>query len=81
MPYIKKIDRLALLRQDKQEETSGELNYSITRLCHRYLLNHGKKYQTFNDILGALTGAQLEIYRRKVSIYENEKIKENGDLL
>jgi len=30
--------------------------------------------------MGALEGAKLELYRRKVAIYEEEKIKENGDV-
>jgi len=41
---------------------------------------HDKKYQTFNDILGALEGAKLEVYRRVVGPYENGKMSENGDV-
>ena len=37
-------------------------------------------YQTMNDIMGALAGAQIEFYRRKVAPYEDTKIKDNGDV-
>jgi hypothetical protein len=36
-------------------------------------------YQRFNDVLGALEGAKLEMARRKLYEYENIKIAENGD--
>jgi len=80
MPYIKEYNKKLLLRQDKQEETAGELNYSITRLCLRYLENHGECYQTYNDIIGVLTCAKTELYLRKITPYENKKRKENGDV-
>jgi hypothetical protein len=80
IPYINKEDRLALERNDKQEVSSGELNYSITILVLRYLKNHGERYQTYNDIMGALEGAKLEIYRRRIGVYEDSCIKKNGDL-
>jgi hypothetical protein len=34
----------------------------------------------YNDAIGALEGAKLELYRRYVSAYEDDKIKENGDV-
>lgn len=76
MPYI---------RQDLRDtcvipNTPGELNYLITRLLLEYCEKHGQCYSTYNDCLGALTGAQLEFYRRVVAPYEDQKIKENGDV-
>ncbi len=38
------------------------------------------KYQTYNDILGALEGAKLELYRRQIGPYEETAIKRNGDV-
>lgn len=78
MPYIdqdgrKRIDHGWLA------ESAGELNYTITMLCKKYLEAKGEKYQTYNDIIGALEGAKLELYRRKISTYEDKKINENGD--
>jgi hypothetical protein len=59
---------------------AGELNFAITELCKAYFENNGGRYQQINDILGALTGAQLEFYRRKAGPYEDQKIKEKGDV-
>lgn len=81
MPYIKKNRRSRLDPAPKSRaETAGELNYQLTQLCRLYLSVHGECYQTYNDILGALTGAQLEIYRRKISGYEDVKCMESGDV-
>lgn len=79
MPYIKLRDRQAL-KAGAVIETPGELNYSFTELIKKYLVFKGESYQTYNDILGALEGAKLELYRRKIAIYEDLKIKENGDV-
>lgn len=56
------------------------MNYQITELCRRYVALHGLKYQTINDILGALSGAQAEFYRRVAAPYEDTKIAANGDV-
>ena len=84
MPYIKKQDREkfedVLLYKLPDTETSGELNYLITMVCQNYLHSKGVSYQTFNDIIGALEGSKLELYRRQLSVYEDKKIIENGDV-
>lgn len=84
MPYI---NREARVRLDDEEDagyvrpkTAGELNYVFTVLAHDYWLRSGMGYQAFNDIIGALEGCKLELYRRKVVPYEDGKIKENGDV-
>lgn len=81
MPYIKDEARW---RFDPVGElhpaNAGELNYVLTRIAHNYWLNNGENYQAFNDIIGALEGAKLELYRRKVAPYEDIKIAENGDV-
>ncbi len=59
---------------------AGELNYLITKLCLNYFNYSKKNYQALNDIIGALEGAKLEMYRRTVAPYEDIKIKENGDV-
>lgn len=76
MPYIKQGDRDRITRPS----SVGELNYYITTLCKNYLDDHGERYQVYNDIIGALECAKLELYRRKVASYENLKIIENGDV-
>lgn len=80
MPYIKK-ERRALLEPKARPTNPGELNYCITLLVRNYISRHPElNYQGINDILGALEGAKLEFYRRVVAPYEDEKIKENGDV-
>lgn len=61
-------------------ETAGELNYAITEMIKIYFKNNGGNYQAINDIVGALEGAKAEFQRRVVAPYEDEKIKENGDV-
>ena len=78
MPYITKEARKEI--KLRSPETAGELNYLITTLCKDYLLNQGESYQHYNDIIGALEGAKMELYRRKIADYEDLKIKENGDV-
>lgn len=88
MPYIKQIARKAVTPEvstygkviDFQGITNaGELNYAITVMLNDYFARN-KNYQAINDIMGALTGAQLEFYRRTAIPYENAKIQENGDV-
>ena len=59
---------------------AGELNFAITKLITSYLQFKGTRYATFNDIIGALEGAKLELYRRVVGPYETQKAIENGDV-
>ncbi len=78
MPYIKDERKKDVLVNGATN--AGELNYLITYWINQYILDNDKKYQTFNDIMGALEGAKLEFYIRKVRPYEDIKIKENGDV-
>lgn len=78
MPYIKYEDRIAM--EHRHPKTAGELNYCITDLCRLYLNHQRLSYQTINDIVGALEGAKLEFYRCIAVPYEEQKIKENGDV-
>lgn len=80
MPYIEKSRREAIKNKTITPSTAGDLNYLVTMLCQEYLEVKGESYQTYNDIMGALTGAQLELYRRKTAIYEDKKIFSNGDV-
>lgn len=84
MPYILKSEREKFNEAEligMKCENPGDLNYVITKVIHGYLNKKGIiKYQFINDILGALSGATHEFYRRIVAPYEDTKIKENGDL-
>jgi hypothetical protein len=79
MPYITQVAR-EFLASGGYIETSGELNYSFTQIIQQYVKDHGKSYARFNDVIGALEGAKAEFYRRVVAPYEDEKIKQNGDV-
>lgn len=80
MPYITDRARWELAKGDKVPSNPGELNYTLTTIVHDYLVDNGESYQTYNDIIGALESAKLELYRRKVASYEDVKIRENGDV-
>lgn len=84
MPYIKTEKRIKLqpiVNKFTEDLTDpGELNYLITKLALTYLHQHGESYQTFNDIIGVLEASKLELFRRKVALYEDGKIFENGDV-
>lgn len=81
MPYIKQSQREVINSTRKVPDDAGELNYLITMITHNYVRKHGERYQTYNDILGALEGAKLELYRMRIAPYENKKLEENGDLI
>lgn len=80
MPYIFQKRRDEILINPRDIQSSGELNFSLTRILHFYAESQGLSYRTINDIVGALEGAKMEFYRRVVILYENKKIKENGDV-
>lgn len=81
MPYISRESR-PLLEPTSQREARkpGELNFQVTRLCHRYIQTHGLSYENINAAVGALECAKLELYRRLAAPYEDGKILENGDI-
>ena len=77
MPYIKQSARS---RAAQWPDSAGELNFAFTRLITRYFRRKGLSYQVINDIIGALEGAKLEIYRRRAVGYEDLKKARNGDV-
>lgn len=88
MPYIPQKDKerfyatLASLYNTIHNSgiSNGELNYLITTLAQYYLEKHGTSYNTISDVIKAMECAKLEFYRRVVIPYEDQKIKENGDV-
>ena len=87
MPYIHEGRRinydhaLNLLWSDMEEwpPKAGDLNYIITRIIIKYL-GALPNYQRYSDVVGVLECAKLELYRRKVSPYEDTKILANGNV-
>lgn len=85
MPYIAKDKRQEFVKfvesmKDVNMTCAGDLNYLVTMLTHRYLNQEPESYARYNDVVGVLEGAKLELYRRHVAEYEDEKVKENGDV-
>jgi hypothetical protein len=86
MPYIDPCDRRTaprglrdVLRFAAERAAPGGLNYLVTRLVVAWL-GKAPTYEQFNAAVGALECAKLELYRRMVAPYEDEKCAENGDV-
>lgn len=85
MPYIDQESRAELehieeLIVDFPPNTAGELQYLIAVMIREYMKNNPYRYQTMNNVMGALGGANLEFYRRYVAPYEDQCIERNGDV-
>jgi hypothetical protein len=61
-------------------ESSGELNYCISKLLHLLVGKNGIKYETVNSLMGTLDCVGKEFYRKVATPYENRKELENGGL-
>lgn len=85
MPYIpisqkEEIDRGLIALNLPEIKDSGGLNYTIHQIVSRYISQNKESYQTYNDIIGALECAKMELYRRLISDYEDKKILLNKDV-
>lgn len=83
-PYKKLISKLADEVQRYGEEHAasyaGQLNYIITTLLLKTYGDALPNYTDYNEIIGVLECAKLEMYRRQTAPYEDKKIEENGDV-
>ena len=80
MPYIPNKDRARLITTEVAR-TPGELNFQITDLINKFLYNaDAENYAGFNAVVGTLECVKLELYRRRIAEYENQKCKQNGDV-
>jgi len=81
MPYITQPARERLDKEiaalASRIQSSGELNYAITRLL---LATTPQTYSDYNALVGVLECAKLELYRRAVAKYEDGKALTNGDV-
>ncbi len=82
MPYIKKQKRAeidnALDHVILDGLDDGGLNYTITKLCHWFIMDKGLRYFTLVRVMGCLICVMFELYRMVVGPYENKKRMENG---
>lgn len=79
MPYIKH-RRDFLEVHPREAESAGELNFAITSILGSYIHTKGPSYATYNEVIGALECVKQELYRRVIGKYEDQKIRENGDV-
>lgn len=81
MPYIKnKSYRHAMNKIIKNKgwlfKEKGCLNYFLFKLAKDMY----KNYDDYRKFEGEVQQSLREIYRRQTAIYEDKKIKENGDI-
>ncbi len=82
MPYIPSATRDLIEKFNAAPTTPGELNYILSRLIDEYLGDEDKYlgYARFNEVVGVLECMKLELYRRFIGPYEDEKLHENGEV-
>jgi hypothetical protein len=80
MPYIRASTREKIALGMEPPITPGDLNYAITTLCLKYLQLYGNNYAMLNEVVGVLECAKLELYRRVIAPYEDQKKLENGEV-
>jgi hypothetical protein len=80
-PKLEDLLGALFLPHDKETDITnpGNLNYTITKIINAWL-GHTPNYAKYNEVIGVLECAKLELYRRKVSEYEDQKCRENGDV-
>ena len=83
MPYITKVNRTELNECINTYypffKPDGRLNYFLAKLFLKYM-STGMSYKKAKEFIGELEMAKMEIYRRWIIPYENDKKYENGDV-
>ncbi|MCK9595759.1 hypothetical protein M0R19_01060 [Candidatus Pacearchaeota archaeon] len=87
MPYIKQEARgkwekiinevVEIISKSAEDKKDGELNYLITSILKKV---YKPSYFNYNRAIGLVECIKQEFYRKSVAPYEEEKIKENGDV-
>lgn len=82
MPYVKQskrdlLDVIVDLMQCENIDANGDLNYILFAYCKRHIT---PSYNNYKNFIGELNCCATEIERRLLAPYEDEKIKENGDV-
>ena len=63
-----------------ENKRSGVANYVITQMTNKLYNSPESGYNEYNNAIGVLECAKLELYRRVVSPYEDKKKEGNGDV-
>ena len=82
MPYIKGnrrnvVNKVVTTMEDVGVKADGDLNYILFKFCKH---NVEPSYNNYKNFIGELNETIAEIRRRLLAPYEDEKIKENGDV-
>ncbi|SNS80066.1 hypothetical protein SAMN05421640_1285 [Ekhidna lutea] len=82
MPYIKqedrpKLDQLVEQMKEAGIAANGDLNYLLYAFCKRHV---SPSYNNYKNFIGELNQCATEIERRILAPYEDEKMRENGDV-
>jgi hypothetical protein len=88
MPYISEDNRWSLdeviselaLALDGKLASTGEVNYTITKILLKTLLAGNARYDDYNRALGVLEAVKLEMYRRSAAPYEDKQVIQHGDV-
>lgn len=86
MPYTKQEDRTTEIKAAisilaKALKNKGDLNYTICELTGQLILKSGGMgYTNVSNWIDGVHGAERELTRRLLNPYEDEKIRENGDV-
>jgi hypothetical protein len=92
MPYIKQekrefyrpeiddlVEKLTNFSSPKHIVSVGELNYVFSKILWT-IFDQNPSYTLGNGLVGCIECVKQEFIRRKLNNYEDEKIKENGDI-
>jgi hypothetical protein len=84
VPYLTPVRKRAL-DEGQPPISAGDLTYVLTRTCVAFLRPWGKtrrrpRYADYALVLGCLVATILELYRRRIGPYEDERLDENGDV-
>ena len=83
MPYLSEARRTYVAKRlhagALEDLVAGDLNYVLTTTLLGFV-GPAPSYARFNEAIGALESAKLELYRRMIAPYEDRKANENGDV-
>lgn len=80
MPHLTTSD-IDSIESGRKPVKPGDLTYIFYREGVQYIVRNGRSFSNYCIVMGALFCAALELYRLKVSKYEDTKIAENGEAL
>lgn len=81
MPYIPQDERDKVLNYgvEAYDMTPGQHNFLLTSLLNAWL-GPNPSYHNYEQVLGRLEAVKLEIWRRRMVQYEDQKKTQHGDI-